>query len=35
VELGLVAAGSVVVFVSISSDLARTDANYLKIQRLP
>jgi pyruvate kinase len=31
---GLVAAGSVVVLVSISSDLGRSDANYLKIQRL-
>jgi pyruvate kinase len=31
---GLVAAGSAVVFVSISPDLTRSDANYLKIQRL-
>jgi len=31
---GLVAAGSVVVLVSISPDLTRSDANYLKIQRL-
>jgi len=31
---GLVAAGSVVVLVNISSDLTRSDANYLKIQRL-
>jgi pyruvate kinase len=34
VERGLVAAGGTVVFVSISADLARGDANYLKIQRL-
>jgi pyruvate kinase len=31
---GLVPAGSVVVLVSINPDLARRDANYLKIQRL-
>jgi pyruvate kinase len=31
---GLVAAGATVVLVSINPDLARTDANYLKIQRL-
>jgi pyruvate kinase len=31
---GLVRAGSAVVLISISPDLARTDANYLKIQRL-
>jgi pyruvate kinase len=31
---GLVAAGSVVVLVNISPDLTRSDANYLKIQRL-
>jgi pyruvate kinase len=34
VARGLVRAGSAVVLVSISSDLARPDANYLKIQRL-
>ena len=34
VERGLVAAGATAVFVSISADLARGDANYLKIQRL-
>ena len=34
VERGLVAAGATTVFVSISADLSRRDANYLKIQRL-
>ena len=34
VARGLVAAGAAVVFVSISSDLTRADANYSKIQRL-
>jgi pyruvate kinase len=34
VERGLVAAGAAVVLVSISADLTRHDANYLKIQRL-
>jgi len=34
VERGLVAPGAAAVFVSISSDLTRSDANYLKIQRL-
>ena len=34
VARGLVAAGATVVLVSISPDLARSDANYLKIQRL-
>ena len=34
VERGLVAAGATAVFVSISADLSRRDANYLKIQRL-
>jgi len=34
VARGLVAAGSAVVLVSISPDLTRSDANYLKIQRL-
>ncbi|HEY2904399.1 MAG TPA: pyruvate kinase [Vicinamibacterales bacterium] len=34
VARGLVAAGAAVVLVSISADLSRTDANYLKIQRL-
>jgi pyruvate kinase len=34
VARGLIAAGSVVVLVNISPDLTRTDANFLKIQRL-
>jgi len=34
VERGFVAAGGTAVFVSISADLARGDANYLKIRRL-
>ena len=34
VARGLIAAGSVVVLVNISPDLARNDANYLKIQHL-
>ena len=34
VARGLVAAGSTVVLVSISPDLSREDANYLKLQRL-
>ena len=34
VARGLVPAGSTVVLVNISADLARADANYLKIQRL-
>ena len=34
VTLGLVEAGAPVVLVSISADLTRADANYLKIQRL-
>ncbi len=34
VARGLVARGAAVVLVSISADLARTDANYLKMQRL-
>jgi pyruvate kinase len=34
VARGLVPAGSVVVLISISPDLTRHDANYLKIQRL-
>jgi pyruvate kinase len=34
VARGLVAAGAAVVLVSISADLTRADANYLKIQRL-
>jgi len=34
VERGLVAAGATAVFVSISPDLSRRDANYIKIQRL-
>jgi pyruvate kinase len=34
VDRGLVAEGAAVVLVSISADLTRSDANYLKIQRL-
>ena len=34
VARGLVAAGAPVVLVSINPDLTRSDANYLKIQRL-
>ena len=34
VERGLVTSGAATVFVSISADLTRRDANYLKIQRL-
>jgi pyruvate kinase len=34
VSRGLVAAGASVVLVSINADLARTDANYLKVQKL-
>ena len=34
VSRALVATGSSVVLVSISTDLARTDANYLKVQKL-
>ena len=34
VARGLVRAGAAVVLVSIHPDLSRTDANYLKIQRL-
>ena len=34
VQRGLLAAGAAVVFVSISADLTRQDANFLKIQRL-
>jgi pyruvate kinase len=34
VSRGLVPAGASVVLVSISTDLARTDANYLKVQKL-
>jgi pyruvate kinase len=34
VERGLVTPGAAAVFVSINSDLTRSDANYLKIQRL-
>jgi pyruvate kinase len=34
VERGLVGSGAAAVFVSINADLTRTDANYLKIQRL-
>lgn len=31
---GLVAAGSVVVFISVNPDLSRSDANYLNVQRI-
>ena len=34
IERGLVERGAAVVFVSVSQDLARNDANYLKIQRI-
>ena len=34
VARGLVARGAAVVLVSIGADLARADANYLKMQRL-
>ena len=34
VARGLVTRGSTIVLVSISDDLMRTDANYLKIQRV-
>jgi pyruvate kinase len=34
VARGLVSAGASVVLVSVSADLARTDANYLKVQKL-
>ncbi|HEV3061707.1 MAG TPA: pyruvate kinase [Vicinamibacterales bacterium] len=34
IERGLVATGATAVFVSVSADLGRSDANYLKIQRL-
>ena len=34
VERGLVTPGAAAVFVSINPDLSRSDANYLKIQRL-
>ena len=34
VARGLVAAGASVVLVSVNADLARTDANYLKVQKL-
>jgi len=34
IDRGFVAAGATAVFVSISPDLTRSDANYLKIQRL-
>ena len=33
-ERRLVAAGSIVVFISISPDMTRPDANYLNVQRL-
>jgi hypothetical protein len=34
VERGLVPEGALVVLASVSADLGRVDANYLKIQRL-
>jgi hypothetical protein len=34
VSRGLVPAGASVVLVSINADLARTDANFLKVQKL-
>ncbi len=34
IERRLVAAGSVVVFISVSNDMTRTDANYLNVQKI-
>ncbi|MDQ3488450.1 MAG: pyruvate kinase [Acidobacteriota bacterium] len=34
IEQGLVAAGAVVVFISVNPDLNRSDANYLNVQRI-
>ena len=34
IERRLVAAGSVVVFISVSPDMTRTDANYLNVQKI-
>ena len=34
IDAGLVAAGSVVVFISVNPDLNRSDANYLNVQRI-
>lgn len=34
IEQGLVAAGAVVVFISVNPDLSRSDANYLNVQRI-
>ena len=34
VERGLITAGATCVFVSISADMTRRDANYLKIHRV-
>jgi pyruvate kinase len=34
IDTGLVAAGSVVVFISVNPDLSRSDANYLNVQRI-
>ena len=34
VDSRLVAAGSVVVFISVNPDLSRSDANYLNVQKV-
>ena len=34
IAIGLVAAGSIVVFISVSADLSRADANYLNVQKI-
>jgi pyruvate kinase len=34
VDRRLVAAGSIVVFISVSPDMTRTDANYLNVQKI-
>jgi pyruvate kinase len=34
IERRLVAAGSVVVFISVNSDMTRTDANYVNVQKI-
>jgi hypothetical protein len=34
IERELVSAGSIVVFISVSPDMTRADANYLNVQRI-
>ena len=34
IERRLIAAGSVVVFISVSPDMTRTDANFLNVQKI-